>query len=206
MSSNVKITYVNHSLNLDRPSVFLFVKNEIPTFDALKEGVAWRVIEKVGRGSSCDFVFPVETEISASWAGGNCKTNQLPAAVGSKFAVTKDSTGIVLTGIGNAANTRSIDVVNQVQTIGGVSVNLYKDGRIMMTKQIVAYDQKATFVLHPKLYWGLASEIQEGEQISSAVLNSDHFFEQDLEGVTDVTVALYGNAEEGYRFEIESQR
>ena len=61
-------------------------------------------------------------------------------------------------------------------------------------------------MLHPKLYWGLASEIQEGAQISSAVLNSDQFFEQDLEGVSEVTVSLYGNAEDGYQFKLENQR
>ena len=37
MSSNVNIKYVNHSMNLDQPSVFVFTKNEIPSFDALRE-------------------------------------------------------------------------------------------------------------------------------------------------------------------------
>lgn len=206
MGTNVKITYINHSMNLDQPSVFLFVKNEIPTFDVLRDGVAWRVINKVGRSSSCTFNFPISTQINASWNGGCCQTATMPAPIGGKFCVTKDDTGIVLLGDGNAASTTAIDVRNDIQTPGGVSVNLYKDGRIIMTKNIVAYDQKATFVLHPKLYWGLASEIQEGEQLSSAVLNSDSFFEQDLEGVSEVTVGLYGNAQDGYRFMIESQK
>lgn len=204
MSSNVKIKYVNHSLNLDQPSVFLFAKNEIPTFDALRDGVAWRVISRVGRNSSCTFTFPTATQISASWNDGSCRTATMPVTIGSKFCVTKDDTGIVMTGDGNALNTTSIDVLNNIQTPGGISVNLYKDGRIMMTKKIVAYDQKATFVLHPKLYWGLASEIQEGEELSSAVLNSDSFFEQDLEGVSEAVVGLYGNAQDGYMFKIDS--
>ena len=204
MSTNVKITYVNHSMNLDQPSVFLFAKNEIPTFDALRDGVAWRVINKVGRGSSCTFSFPISTQINASWNGGCCQTITMPASIGCKFCVTKDDTGIVLLGDGNAASTTAIDVRNDIQTPGGISVNLYKDGRIMMTKKIVAYDQKATFILHPKLYWGLASEIQEGERLSSAVLNSDSFFEQDLEGMTEVTVGLYGNAMDGYQFKVDS--
>lgn len=203
MSTNVKITYVNHSMNLDKPSVFLFAKNEIPTFDVLRDGVAWRVIDLVGRGSTCTFDFPIETEINASWDDGSCQTIVLPASIGKKFCVTKDDTGIVLDNDGVADSVTAIDVRNDIHTPGGVSVNLYKDGRVMMTKKIVGYDQKATFVLHPKLYWGLASEIQEGEQLSSAVLNSNSFFEQDLEGMTEVTVGLYGNAEEGYQFKID---
>ena len=203
MSSNVKIKYVNHSMNLDQPSVFVFTKNEIPTFDVLREGVAWRVISKVGRGSSCSFTFPVSTEVSASWNGGCCRTDTLPAVIGSQFCVTRDATGIVLKQDGNAANTTAIDVCSDIQTPGGISVSLYKDGRVIMTKQVVAYDQKATFVLHPKLYWGLASEIQEGDQLSSAVLNSNSFFEQDLEGMSEVTVGLYGNAQDGYTFKVD---
>ena len=201
MSSNVNIKYVNHSMNLDQPSVFVFTKNETPSFDVLREGVAWRVINKVGRGSSCGFTFPISTEISVSWNDGCCRTAMLPAVIGSRFC--KDSTGIVLRSDGNASSTTSIDVCSDIQTPGGVSVSLYKDGRVVMTKQVVSYNQKATFVLHPKLYWGLASEIQEGEQLSSAVLDSEHFFEQDLEGVSEVTVGLYGNAEDGYSFKID---
>ena len=110
MSSNVNIKYVNHSMNLDQPSVFVFTKNEIPSFDALREGVAWRVINKVGRGSSCDFTFPISTEISASWNDGCCRTAMLPAVIGSRFCVAKDSTGIVLRADGNASSTTAIDV------------------------------------------------------------------------------------------------
>ena len=36
MSNQIKITYVNRSMNEDLPKIFLFLKNEIPTFDALK--------------------------------------------------------------------------------------------------------------------------------------------------------------------------
>ena len=206
MSNNVKITYVNRSMNQDLPKIFLFLKNEIPTFDALKEGVAWRVIEDVGRGSSCTVNYPIETAVSASWNDHTCQTALLGSTIGKRYCVEEDETGITISEEGNAGNTRSIDVTSQIHVPNGISVDLYKDGKLMMRKKTVAYDQKATFVLHPKLYWGLASEIQEGEQLSSAVLNSDSFFEQDLEGVSEVTVGLHGNAQDGYQFVIESQK
>ena len=206
MSNHIKITYVNRSMNQDLPKIFLFLKNELPTFDALRDGVAWRVIEDVGRGSSCTLNYPIETAVSASWNGHSCQTAMLDSTIGKRYCVVEDETGITITESGNAGNTRSIDVASKIHVINGISVDLYKDGKLMMRKKTVAYDQKATFVLHPKLYWGLASEIQEGEQLSSAVLNSDSFFEQDLEGVSEVTVGLYGNAEDGYCFKIESQK
>ena len=204
MSNNVKITYVNRSMNQDLPKIFLFLKNEIPTFDALKEGVAWRVLEDVGRGSSCKLNYPIETAVSASWNDHTCQTAMLDSTIGKRYCVAEDETGITISEDGNAGNTRSIDVANKIHVANGISVDLYKDGKLMMRKKTVAYDQKATFVLHPKLYWGLASEIQEGEQLSSAVLNSDSFFEQDLEGVSEAVVGLYGNAQDGYQFKIDS--
>lgn len=205
MGSKVKITYVNKSMNKDLPKIFLFVKNEIPTFDCLKEGVAWKVIEDVGRESSCQFTFPIETEVCASWNKGTCSTRKLLSNIGGKYTVLKDDTGITIIPDGSAGDTKSIDVGNDVHVDNGISVDFYKDGNLMITKNIVGYGQKATFVLHPKLYWGIASEIQEGEQLSSAVLDSDHFFEQNLEGASNVTIALYGNAKDGYQFKIESE-
>lgn len=206
MSSNVTITYTNKSMNKNLPEIFLFIKNEIPTFDCLLEGIAWKVIKDVGRESSCQFTFPIVTEVGASWNGGSCHTNMLPSDIGSRYSVLKDNTGITIISDGSAGDTKSIDVCNNVHVENGISVDMYKDGRIMMSKNIIAYGQKATFVLHPKLYWGIASEIQEGAQLNSAVLYSDNFFEQNLEGVSDVTVALYGNAEDGYQFKIVNQQ
>lgn len=205
MSTNVHITYVNRSMNTDLPKIFVFTKNEVPTFDALKDGVAWKVIEKIGRESSCDFRFPIETQVRASWNEGTCKTKALPTDIGSHYVVSQKDTGVIIERDGDAGNVRSLDVSNDIHVKNGINVELYKDGRLMMCKSIVGYNQKASFVIHPKLYWGVASEIQEGELLNSAVLHSDHFFEQNLEGVSNVVIGLYGNAEEGYQFKIESQ-
>lgn len=205
MSTNIEINYVNKSMNKDLPTIFVFTKNEIPTFDALKEGVAWRVIPDIGRGSSSSFIFPVNTEVSASWQDAQNKTETLVSTIGKRYTVEKNDTGVVLAENGNASDTKSIDVNNNINVLNGVSAQLFKDGKLMMEKRIVGYGQKATFVLKPKLYWGVASEIEESQSLDSAVLNADSFFEQDLEGVTKVTVSLNGNAKDGFTFVIESQ-
>ena len=206
MSTNIQINYTNKSMNKDLPTVFVFTKNETPTFDVLKEGVAWRTIPNIGRGSSSSFVFPVITEVGATWQDGMNKTQVLPSDIGKRYTVSQDETGIVLQGNGNASDTKSIDVNNDANIPGGVSASLYKDGKLMITKKIVGYGQKATFVLKPKLYWGIASEIEESELINSAVLNTDHFFELDLEGASEINVSLNGNAEEGYTFKVDGQK
>lgn len=206
MSSNIEITYINKSMNKDLPSIFVFTKNETPTFDALKEGVAWRVIPDIGRSSSSTFNFPIETSVGATWMDGQNTTEVLSSTIGKRYTVDKNDTGVVLAANGNASDTKSIEVNNNVNVPNGISAQLYKDGKLMMAKNIVGYNQKATFVLKPKLYWGVASEIQESQLLNSAVLNSDSFFEQNLEGVTKATISLNGNAEDGYSFKIESQQ
>jgi hypothetical protein len=206
MARDIKITYTNKSMNRDLPTVFVFTKNETPTFDVLKEGVVWRTIPNIGRGSSSSFVFPILTEVGATWQGGMNKTQILPSDIGKRYTVSQNDTGIVLAVNGNASDTKSIDVNNEANIQDGVSASLYKDNKLMLTKNIVGYGQKATFVLKPKLYWGIASEIEEGELINSAVLNTDQFFEQDLEGITEMNISLNGNADEGYTFLIDSQK
>lgn len=204
MTTNVKIRYINRSVNRDLPTVFIFAKNTLPTFSALRDGVAWKTFPKVGKGSSCEFVFPIETEIRAAWNGGCCKTAQLSSVIGRRYGVIQDATGFRMVNQKAASQTNAIEIASQIKVPGGIKAQLFKDDRLLVEKEVVAFGQKATFILHPKLYWGIASEIQDGQAISSAVLNTDHFFEQDLEGVTRCDVVLYGNAQEGYEFKVEN--
>ncbi len=204
MPTEVKITYINESGHTDNPTIFVFTKNVIPTFDALKDGVAWRAMPGIGKGSSSSFIFPVETTVQATWGGCN-KTRMITADIGKRYTVEADDTGIILSPNGEAAQNTAIEVNNNVHVVGGIHAQLCKDGKPIMIKKQVAYGQKSTFILHPKLYWGIASEIQEGHNISSAILNTDHFFEQDIEGVSSVDVVLRGNPKDGYQFYIENQ-
>jgi hypothetical protein len=204
MSTDVKVTYENHSNDADNKKVIVFSKNHLPTFDTLKDAVAWRVMPNIGKGSSSHFVYPINTMVQAIWGDYN-RTRMLEAQIGKRYTVSEDDTGIVLTPTGNSSQSSAIEVTSLVHVEGGIEAQLVKDGKVIMTKKIVAYDQKATFILHPKLYWGLASEIQEGQPISSAMLHTEDFFEQDIEGVQEATVTLTGNAREGYQFSVENK-
>jgi len=204
MSNDVQITYVNNSVNYDQPTVFVFTKNMTPTFDVMADGIAWRIMPNIGKGSSSCFIYPIEIGLQAMWGGYNT-TQMISAQIGERYTVSEDSTGIVLQPGGSASQPTAIEIESMVQVSGGIRAQICKDGQVLMHKDIVAYGQRAAFILHPKLYWGVASEIQEGQPISSAVLNSDHFFEQDIEGVTKATVTLIGNLKEGYRFIVDNQ-
>jgi len=179
--------------------------NELPTFSALKHGVAWKVISNIGRNSRSSFVYPASTGVQASWDRGANETQQLECIVGRRYVVNKDNTGIILKESGKALHDSEIELVNEIQVKNGISAFLTKNNNVLVKKKIVAYGQKATFHLSSKIYWGIASEISDSQSIFSAVLDSDNFFELDLENTSSVTVSLNGNAESGYYFKVESQ-
>ncbi len=194
------ITFVNNSDD-PAPTVFVFAVNAIPGFDALRDAIVWRVMPDIGRGSSHVFTVLPMCTVQATWGGGN-KTMPLAAEVGVRYAVVEDDTGIVLIADGNASQPNAIDVVSQVQVAGGLNVHLLNDSMLFLQERVTAYGQKATFVLESTLYWGIASDIQEGQILESAVSDTADFFEQDLDGVFGATVTLTGDAQSGYQFEV----
>ena len=199
MAKDVKITYINNSWNRDKPVIFVFATNRVSRFDVLRHGVAWRTISRIGRKSSSCFFYPQKTYVQAMW-GGCDKTGILEAVPGQRYTVLEDATGIVLAHTDRASQPNAIEVSNQVEVDGGIRAQILKGGSPLMVKKSVAYNQKATFILHSKLYWGIASEIEVGQSIESAVLNSDRFWVQDIENISEATVTLVGNAMEGYQF------
>ena len=190
-------------MNPDKPTIFLFAHNLVPKFDVLAHGIAWRVLARIGKGSSSEFIYPVSTTVRALWGDGH-KTRSLEAETGKRYTVLEESGGIVLIPNGNASHAQAIEISSQVKVDGGIRAQLCKDGKVLLEKKALAYEQKATFILHPKLYWGIAAEIRAGQDIGSAILNSDHFFEQDIDGVSHAIVTLTGNTREGYRFVVEN--
>ncbi|MFT7009422.1 MAG: hypothetical protein ACJAXJ_003970 [Colwellia sp.] len=205
MPSDIQITYINKSLNKDLPKIFVFANNELPSFKALEHGIAWKVIEDIGQDSLCQFTYPNQTKTFATWDNGDNQTKALTCNPGKRYVVTKNSTGIIIKADGDAYREGEIELVNTIKVKNGISAYLAKNDKVLVSKQIVAFGQKATFRLAPKLYWGIASEIVTSGALSSAVLDSDEFFEQNLENVTRATICLNGNAEEGYTFSIVNQ-
>jgi len=195
------ITFVNDSDDPDLPDVFIFARNASSSSDALTDEIAWRVMPSLAKGDSNTFLYLSAGTVRAMW--GDCNlTVSLPASVGSRYTVEEDATGIVLVPSGNAAQPSAIEVSSMVHVTGGIVAQLLRDDKVFMQESVVAYGQKATFVVEPKLYWGIASEIQEGQLVVSVDLETETFFEQDLEGVSGATVTLTGDSTTGYQFDV----
>lgn len=204
MNGDTIITYINQSENPDQPSIYIFSENHAPSLDIFTDKVAWRVLKDIGKGSSSEFVYPVETTVRAVWDKIN-RTNQLVAQPGKRYSVIRDNTGIVLVDDGKAADPETYEVQNSVEVEGGIDAQLCKDGLPYISEHNVAFNQKAVFLIKPIIYWGVASEILEAQMVSSAVIPAEPLMEMDLEGVTSAVVTLTGNPKNGYQFSIEKQ-
>jgi len=192
-------------MNRNLPQVFIFACNESPSFDVINDGVAWKVLKDIGRESLSKFRYRSSYCIRASWDNGENYTATLQAEIGFQYLVKKNNTGYVLEKNGLSTDQGAIEILNNINVKGGILAQLCNDGRVIMGKKIVAYNQQASFRPSEKIYWGLASEINEGKGIKSAVLNSKNFFEVNLKGLSDIWVSLNGNAKNGYYFQIEKQ-
>jgi PKD repeat protein len=196
------ITFVNESGNPNPPTVFVFAKNAASPSDELTAAIAWRVMSDVGTGSSSVLIYPRTFTVRASDAWGNF-TPSLAAEIGRRYQVILDPTGIVLMPSRIASQPNAIEVVSALIQ-GAIDVALYKNDKLFMLETAVVPAQKATFIVEPKLYWGISPDIEEGQVIGMAVLQTAVFFEQDLEGVTGATVTLTGNVKDGYQFVVEN--
>lgn len=203
LTRGTKICYVNKSANKDLPQVFVFAQNGTLNFDSIKEGVAWKVIKNVGRGSRSTFYYSDQYSVQASWDNGSNSTAQISAKVGDKYHIVQDTTGIVLKPDGDASDAKTIEVVNAIEVANGVTAQYCKNGNVMLEKSEVGYGQSAIFIPSEKIYFGLASEITVGSSLQSAVINSKKFYELDLAGLSYIMISLNGNAENGYQFQIE---
>ncbi|CAE6812717.1 hypothetical protein R69658_05480 [Paraburkholderia aspalathi] len=172
---NVNLRFVNRSNDCGNSEVVLFQRNVIPDFDEL--AIAWKVIRFCGRDCIHPFVYSTDIEIALGDEHGNFSP-RMSAQHGERFVVGVHPTGRArLTAepalAGGADGGPEIQVANRMPR-GAVNVNAFNADKLIAAKQAVAPAQKAVFRFTPALWIGVASQIEEGRALSSAVLSSDN--------------------------------
>jgi hypothetical protein len=198
MPNDIALQYQNQSDNTNS-DVLVFTRNTIANLNALPP-TAWQVIEHVGRNGFHNFTYTVNTQVEVTWDGGS--SGILPSDVmeGGIYALNLVETDFQFQQTG-VTLPNEIDVANNIQTPGGIGVTLYKDGRALMTQPGVAFGQQAEFGLHPTIYVGLVSNVQESDTLTTAVM-SQTFTPIVLENLTSCTFGLFGNLQAGYYFQV----
>ena len=203
MATDIDILYVNDSNNQNNPTVLVFME---PTESNLAaQSTAWQVIDNIGNNSWHRFTYTLDTSAIATWNDGSSGTFPVTTSNGKTYALKNTPGGFSLVDGGTTTADNEFDVLNKVSIEGGISVTAFKDGKPIATKKEVAKNQKAEFVFHPKLYFGVSSEYELGDAVDSAVM-SEEFTPVSLEGLSQLTVKLTGSAETGYRFTVSDTR
>lgn len=200
---DIQLNFINYSNDVANSQVLIFQKNEATNFGEL--AIAWKVITNCGVGCNHPFVFPLKFEVSSSDSDGNY-TPKMLAKIGDKFAVEMGQSGHILRLTSEpAASKFEVELKNNL-SLGSVSANVFKDGKLLAKHKIVSPAQKAVFQFLPRIFIGVVSDVQQGEEINTAVL-SDINTEFDLLGISSANIIMTGGGggtlATAFRFELD---
>lgn len=200
--NGTKILYVNRTMNADALTIIVFAKKS----DKFNENIIWKVIDDIKPRSCCMVTFRSDMVVYAIHNAACYKTAYTPAIFGRRFCVTEDKNGVTLVEDGNSSSTNSIEIRSNIKSPKDIDVCLNNDGRDLLVQKSVKFDQIAKFSPVDKLYFGIVAEANEGENLCQAVLTSDIFFEVDIKDKEEITIGLYGNKDDGFRFRVENEK
>lgn len=186
-STDIKLNYINRSNDVNNSEIVVFQKNLAAKDDELS--IAWLVIKNCGQGDNHPFVYPTQINVSASDSYGNF-TPQLPAQNGQLFQMRLCSSGDELSLAGPGSSAKEVQVLNSLSQ-GAINASIYKNGKMLAQKTSIAPQQKAIFEFKPTLWVGVASQVEEGAVMDSAIISSIDT-ELSLLGVASADLVLTG--------------
>jgi hypothetical protein len=127
--------------------------------------------------------------VGASDSYGNY-TPQLKAQNGQLFKMTPTSSGDQLAAAGAGTSPKEVQVLNALPK-GAINASIYKDGRLLATKTMIAPQQKAVFQFKPTLWIGAVLQVEEGEVMNSAIISRINT-EISLLGIASADIVMTG--------------
>lgn len=184
---DIQLNFINRSNDANNSNVVIFQKNVATDFDELH--IAWKVIRNCGQGDNHPFAYPMAMTVSSSDSYGNFMPQQ-DATNGQVFQVTRAPSGDVLQLTSQPGASKEVQVRNDLPQ-GACNATIYKGGSPLAVKTSIAPGQKAVFEFKPTVWIGVASQIEEGELMNSAVI-SDINTEISLLGVKSADIVMTG--------------
>ena len=106
------------------------------------------------------------------------------------FAMSRTSSGDELIYSGPATSPREVQVLNNLLE-GAISAGVYRAGKLAAIKTAIAPQQKAVFQFKPTIWIGVASQVEEGSVMNSAVVSSINT-ELSLLGIASADIVMTG--------------
>lgn len=189
----VLLNFINESNDSNHSQVVIFQKNVADNFGEL--AVAWKVIQNCGQGDNHPFVFPMSMQVGASDSYGNY-TPQLDAQDGQMFQMALTTSGDRLVPAGAGTSSREVQVLNSMPK-GAIHANCYKDGKLLAARTSLAPQQKAVFAFKPSIWIGVASQVEQGQVMNSAILSNIHT-ELSLLGIASADIVMSGGGPDAH--------
>lgn len=183
----INLNFINQSNDLNNSQIVIFQKNVATDFDEL--AVAWKVIQYCGQGDNHPFVFPMSMYVGASDSYGNF-TPQMKAQNGELFKMALTASGDQLVAGGGGTSPNEVQLLNALPK-GAINASIYKDGKLLAIKTSIAPQQKAVFQFKPSIWIGVASQVEQGEVMNSAIISSVNT-EISLLGIASADIVMTG--------------
>jgi hypothetical protein len=184
---NIKLNFINNSNDTNNTEIVIFQKNVATDFDEL--AVAWKVIRYCGQGDNHPFTFPMSLAVGASDSYGNY-TPQLAAQNGLLFQMVQGPSGDQLVAAGSGSSPSEVQVLNAL-SMGAINANIYRDGKLLAIKTSIVPQQKVAFKFKPTIWIGVASQIDEGQVMNSAIISNINT-EISLLGIASADIVMTG--------------
>lgn len=186
-TDSIELRLINQSADANNSSILLFQKNVATNYDEL--AVAWQVIDNLGAGWVHPFRYDLNLQVSAADSWGNFVPPQ-DTADGQLWTVSKDSSGDQLKATGPANSAQEVQILNGLIQ-GAVAACIYRSGKLLAVKTGIAPGQKAAFVFKPMLWIGVASQIEEGDILDSAIITNVNA-QLNLTGIASADIVMSG--------------
>ncbi|MEO8515336.1 MAG: hypothetical protein ABI426_01260 [Flavobacterium sp.] len=184
----IKLNFINRSNDTNNSSVVIFQQNVAEDFGEL--AVAWRVIENCGRLDNHPFTYSLNFAVGAGDSYGNYTPQQI-AQDGQGYDMIMNTSGDMLQlSTVPATSAEEVEIRNNLAK-GAIDANCYRDGHLIATKTNLAPGQKAIFEFQPRIYIGVASQVEEGDVMNSAIISQINT-EINLLGITSADIVMTG--------------
>ncbi len=126
--------------------------------------------------------------VGASDSYGNY-TPHLAAENGQLFQMSLASSGDQLEYAGPASSSTELQVLNNLKT-GAINAYVYKDNRLLAQKTGISPQEKAVFSFKPTIWISAASQVQQGQVMSSAITSNST--QISLLGIASADIVMTG--------------
>ncbi len=201
-----KLNFIKKSNDNHNSTIVIFQKNVAESFD--ETAVAWTVIKNPKQLIKYSFLYPSHFKVQASDPDGN-PTCTMTACEGQSFelAAEKSENCLKLSSI-PAINKKDVEIKNSLET-GAISGYALRDEKILAAKSGIAPGQKAVFQFPPTIWVGAVSQVEEGDVMKSAVIQSINK-ELPIENLSSADIVMTGGgpgaASTPVTFNLENQK